>query len=218
MSAADGYATFRGTVSFENNGGFSSVRSPAVVHDLSAFEGLVLRVRGDGKRYGFRLKIDASFDGVSYQFQIEPPAGEWTEIFAPFSGFHPCLSRTGCRGSSAAGSEPDRDLWPDHQPTGGPVSHRHRVCQSLSGGRRSGSQTVTGRVRNPVNRKKLPMSKWTAVSPVERQKHFLVVDWVRNDEGEPTDRLVIEAVLTQRLREIHWRDLEDSRSWRVGWR
>ena len=56
MSAADGYATFRGTVSFDNNGGFSSVRSPAVVRDLSPFDGLVLRVRGDGKRYGFRLK------------------------------------------------------------------------------------------------------------------------------------------------------------------
>jgi len=80
MFAGDGYATFRGTVSLENNGGFSSVRSQVVVHDLSAFDGLVLRVRGDGKRYGFRLKTDASFDGVSYQFQIEPPAGEWAEI------------------------------------------------------------------------------------------------------------------------------------------
>ena len=89
MSAGDGYATFRGTVSFENNGGFSSVRSPAVVHDLSTFEGLVLRVRGDGKRYGFRLKTDASFDGVSYQVEIEPPAGEWTEISLPFTDFIP---------------------------------------------------------------------------------------------------------------------------------
>ena len=89
MSAADGYATFQGTVSFENNGGFSSVRSQAVVHDLSAFEGLVLRVRGDGKRYGFRLKTDASFDGVSYQFVVQPPAGEWTEISAPFTDFIP---------------------------------------------------------------------------------------------------------------------------------
>ena len=89
MSAGDGYATFRGTVSFDNNGGFSSVRSQAVVHDLSAFEGLVLRVRGDGKRYGFRLKTDASFDGVSYQVQIEPPGGEWTEISVPFIDFIP---------------------------------------------------------------------------------------------------------------------------------
>jgi len=77
---------------------------------------------------------------------------------------------------------------------------------------------VTNPVRNPVNRKKLPNSKWTAVSPVDREKHFLVVDWVRDDDGVPTDRLVIEAVLTQRLREIHWRELENSRSWRVGWR
>jgi len=89
MSTGDGYAIFRGTVSFENNGGFSSVRSQAIVHDLSAFEGLVLRVRCDGKRYGFRLKTDASFDGVSYQVKIEPPAGEWTEISVPFTDFLP---------------------------------------------------------------------------------------------------------------------------------
>jgi NADH dehydrogenase [ubiquinone] 1 alpha subcomplex assembly factor 1 len=89
MVAGDGYATFRGTVSFDNNGGFSSVRSRVVVHDLSAFDGLVVRVRGDGKRYGFRLKIDASFDGVSYQVEITPPAGEWTEIAVPFSDFVP---------------------------------------------------------------------------------------------------------------------------------
>jgi len=89
MVAAEGYATFQGNVSFDNNGGFSSVRSRPVVHDLSAFEGLVLRVRGDGKRYGFRLKTDASFDGVSYQVEITPPAGEWVEIALPFGDFVP---------------------------------------------------------------------------------------------------------------------------------
>lgn len=89
MVAADGYATFRGIVSFDNNGGFSSVRSRAVVHDLSAFDGLVLRVRGDGKRYAFRLKTDASFDGVSYQVEITPPAGEWVELGLAFADFVP---------------------------------------------------------------------------------------------------------------------------------
>jgi len=73
-------------------------------------------------------------------------------------------------------------------------------------------------VKNPVNLKKLPNSKWTAVSPSEREKHFLVLDWVRDDAGDPTDRIVLEAVLTNRLRELRWRDLEDSRSWRIGWR
>ena len=73
-------------------------------------------------------------------------------------------------------------------------------------------------MKNPVNFKKLPNSKWTAVRPFDREKHFLVLDWVRDDAGEPTDQIVLEAVLTNRLREIHWRDLEDSRSWRIGWR
>ena len=73
-------------------------------------------------------------------------------------------------------------------------------------------------MKNPVNLKKLPNSKWTAVTPSDREKHFLVLDWVRDDAGEPTDQVVLEAVLTNRLREIHWRDLEDSRSWRIGWR
>ena len=73
-------------------------------------------------------------------------------------------------------------------------------------------------MRNRVNLKKLVNSKWTAVRPRDREKHFLVVDWVRDDVGEPTDQVVLEAVLTNRLHEIHWRDLEDCRSWRIGWR
>lgn len=71
---------------------------------------------------------------------------------------------------------------------------------------------------NPVNRKKLPGSKWTAVTPVRREKHFLVLDWVRDEHGEPTDRVQIEAVLTNAVYELHWRELEDSGRWRIGWR
>ncbi|HSN54299.1 MAG TPA: TIGR02450 family Trp-rich protein [Candidatus Sulfomarinibacteraceae bacterium] len=71
---------------------------------------------------------------------------------------------------------------------------------------------------NPVNLKKLPGSKWTAVAPVNREKHFLVLDWVRDEAGEPTDRVVIEAILTNRLQEICWRALGDPGRWQVGWR
>jgi len=76
---------------------------------------------------------------------------------------------------------------------------------------------VTGSVRNPVNRKKLPNSKWTAIRPVNREKHFLVLDWVRDDDGNPTDHVYIEAVLTGVVREIFWRDLENPETWRIGW-
>jgi tryptophan-rich hypothetical protein len=76
---------------------------------------------------------------------------------------------------------------------------------------------VTVTAGNPVNHKKLPNSKWTAVRPVDREKHFIVLDWVRDDDGAPTDHLFIEAVLTNRTRRIHWRELERPESWRVGW-
>ena len=71
--------------------------------------------------------------------------------------------------------------------------------------------------KNRVNKKKLPGSKWTATRPVDREKHFLVQGWVSDDRGRPTDRILIEAVLTRAVSEMHWRDLEDSEQWRVGW-
>jgi tryptophan-rich hypothetical protein len=77
---------------------------------------------------------------------------------------------------------------------------------------------VTVASRNPVNRTKLPGSKWTAVRPANREKHFLVLDWVRDDDGRPTDRVRIEAVLTNVIREIHWRELENVERWCIGWR
>jgi monofunctional biosynthetic peptidoglycan transglycosylase len=46
-------------------------------------------VKGDGKRYGVRLRTTAAFDGVSYQTVIQPEAGEWREITLPFTGFQP---------------------------------------------------------------------------------------------------------------------------------
>lgn len=89
MTVIDGVASFSGMVSFDNNGGFASVRSRPQLHDLSAFEGVVLDVRGDGKRYGFRIRTDASFDGVSYQANLQPPSGEWTEVPIRFTDFVP---------------------------------------------------------------------------------------------------------------------------------
>ena len=78
--------------------------------------------------------------------------------------------------------------------------------------------TTTDGHRNPVNRKKLVNSKWTAVQPENREKHFLVLDWVRDAAGRPTDFVVLEAILTSAVRQVHWRELEDSTTWAIGWR
>jgi monofunctional biosynthetic peptidoglycan transglycosylase len=89
MVVEGGVGVFRGVVSLEGGGGFASVRSAPEPHDLSAFDGLVVRVRGDGKRYRFRLRTSRSFDGVSFQAPLEPGAGAWQEVATPFSAFEP---------------------------------------------------------------------------------------------------------------------------------
>lgn len=71
--------------------------------------------------------------------------------------------------------------------------------------------------RNPVNRNKIVGSKWTAVRPLHREKHFTVLDWVRDEDGNPTDSVRIEAILTGRVSVMHWRQLEDRDRWRIGW-
>jgi monofunctional biosynthetic peptidoglycan transglycosylase len=89
MEISNGVAVFRGEVSLANNGGFASVRSAPRDHDLSPFDGLILRVRGDGKRYLFRLRTSRAFDGVSYQAPLEPAADVWHEVVIPFAAFEP---------------------------------------------------------------------------------------------------------------------------------
>ena len=87
MMIENGVGVFSGTVSLANNGGFASVRTLPASYGLAAHDSLVVRVRGDGKRYKVRLRTTDSFDGVSYQASIDPPAGRWTEIEVPFTDF-----------------------------------------------------------------------------------------------------------------------------------
>lgn len=55
----DGHGFFSGTVSLENNGGFSSVRYAFDTLDVSAYSEIQIRLKGDGKPYQFRVKADA---------------------------------------------------------------------------------------------------------------------------------------------------------------
>lgn len=82
--APEGYAVFTGFVSFENNGGFSSVRSNLDGQDFSHATGIRLRVRGDGQDYKLRLSNSASFDGVVYEGRFQSTEGTWKEVDIPF--------------------------------------------------------------------------------------------------------------------------------------
>jgi len=84
-----GPGVFRGSVSLENNGGFASVRTVPADLGLDGLDGLLLRVRGDGKRYSFRLRTDDRFDGVAWSSSFDTSDGEWVTVVLPFDGFRP---------------------------------------------------------------------------------------------------------------------------------
>ena len=50
---------------------------------------------------------------------------------------------------------------------------------------------------NRLNPRKLLLSKWTAATPVNREKHFMVTELFRDDEGTVLE-IELQAVLTQR--------------------
>ncbi len=82
-------AAFTGLVSLENNGGFASVRTLLRNYNLTGFEGIIIRVNGDGRKYKFRIRTDSRFDGVVYSNNFSTIENEWVEIKLPFSEFIP---------------------------------------------------------------------------------------------------------------------------------
>ena len=70
---------------------------------------------------------------------------------------------------------------------------------------------------NKINPKKLLRSKWTAVKPTEKEKHFLVTELELDEEGNVIHCL-IEAVLSNRSAPIEWTELKDNNKWLQGWK
>lgn len=97
----DGNGVFAGHLSLENSGGFASARTSLPENDYSGFSGIMLRVKGDGKRYSFRIRTDIMFDGVVYRQEFDTKAEEWMDVALPFSEFEPSF-----RGRTVADAPP----------------------------------------------------------------------------------------------------------------
>ncbi|WP_077044980.1 TIGR02450 family Trp-rich protein [Pseudomonas sp. KK4] len=69
---------------------------------------------------------------------------------------------------------------------------------------------------NRLNPNKLLLSKWTAARPLNREKHFLVTELLRDEEGT-VRQVELQAVLTRRTERFAWQTLQDSATWRTGW-
>ena len=74
-----------------NGGGFSSIRSQPAQLDLSNYTGIELKIRGDGRRYTWRLTTEAHWRGkqISYWADFETRDGTWTTVNTPAFGGQP---------------------------------------------------------------------------------------------------------------------------------
>lgn len=84
-----GNAVFSGEVSLENNGGFSSVRRGFEPLDVSNYSKFILRLKGDGKRYQFRVKSSED-EYYSYIGYIQT-TDEWAEYEIEFNEMYPAF-------------------------------------------------------------------------------------------------------------------------------
>ena len=84
---SEGYAVFSGQVSLENYGGFSSVRYRFESMDVIKYKKVILKLKGDGKIYQFRIKSDLSH-AHTYVKHFET-SGEWETIEIDFKDMHP---------------------------------------------------------------------------------------------------------------------------------
>ena len=66
--------------------------------------------------------------------------------------------------------------------------------------------------------KKLLLSKWTAVAPARKEKHFLVSRVILPDPPDAKIEWVeLEAVHTKKTLRLKWRALRDPANWLQGW-
>jgi len=76
-----------------NGGGFSSIRTQPLELDVSAYAGIRVKVKADGRRYTWQLQTNARWRGrrVSYWADFDTLADETNVIDIPFTNFFPQL-------------------------------------------------------------------------------------------------------------------------------
>lgn len=83
----EGRAVFEGQVSLENNGGFAMVRSRFQPIAIEAYQRVLIDLRGDGKRYQFRVK--SSFGERQAYVQYFETSGERQTVSIRLADLYP---------------------------------------------------------------------------------------------------------------------------------
>lgn len=71
---------------------------------------------------------------------------------------------------------------------------------------------------NLLQPKKLLLTKWTAVKPIAKDKHFLVAKVIQPElPSLVVEWVEMEAVYSKNITRINWQELRDDTIWRQGW-
>lgn len=79
---------FMGKISLENNGGFSSLRSPFKRFDLSGKEKVVIRYRNSGYPMAFSMETSRQWFQPNYKYSLKDQSGKWVEERIPLKDFY----------------------------------------------------------------------------------------------------------------------------------
>jgi len=78
----EGHGEYTGRVSLKNNGGFSSLRYNFETKTTATYSKFILRLKGDGKSYQFRVK-DKRYNRYSFIYTFKT-TDDWQTIEIPF--------------------------------------------------------------------------------------------------------------------------------------
>lgn len=106
LPAAQGLL-FSGELSLENNGGFASIRR-CFAEDFAGAALFRLKVRGDGRRYQFRLRSGDAPDGIAWRC-VFATDGSVQAVDLPLANFEPVIR--GRIVSNAGGLNPADIHW-----------------------------------------------------------------------------------------------------------
>ena len=88
ISKSSSPCSFEGYLSLENNGGFASVRCDLNNENLTKTEGIFIRVKGDGRKYQFRIRSQAS-RWANYSHEFKTVRNKIKTFYLPFKDFEP---------------------------------------------------------------------------------------------------------------------------------
>ena len=80
-----------GLVTTANNGGFAGIRTKlfSPFKDASSCRGVILKVKGDGKRFKFIARDDTEWNGIAWSTSFDTTAGKTIDVKIPWSKLIP---------------------------------------------------------------------------------------------------------------------------------